>query len=486
VPGQWPIKSVPVSKLRLDLYNVRIPDDRRPDEPAALNYLYLAEDVESLAHDFLRDGYIDNEIPVVVQDGDQFVVLEGNRRVSALKGLLDPALVPIRQAQLRRLLDRYDQAAVPKQVRVMIAPSRDAVNPLLARLHTGSSKKSWPRDQQAMFYFAQLQSGATVDELRKTYSTAPNQLTRFLKMGAILTALRSAKLEPDLATYLREELNPTALEYAYLHSNVQGELALPFDSVGVLTQPLTRDQVAGLSFLLNQVRGGKVDTRSFKRWTSDEWDTFLDGLRLAMGRPRTKPTPTGGTGGTSGTGTGTGAGSGATGGGWSTSGGSTGGSGGSTGAGANSGKTTNPANRRHLSVAGIDIEAQPPGLRRRLLELPKLEVQETPNATFDVLRTILELSVRVYCDKVGDPVPPNQQLDGCLSHLQTKFTDPADRGIRNVISVLKQGKPKDDQSFFLSAEALNSVNHDPKIFVEGQHVHLAWDHMLPLVQRLLA
>ena len=64
---------------------------------------------------------------------------------------------------------RYPDAEIPTQVRVMVAPSREAAQPLLARLHTSNPKKSWIREQQAMFYHAQLSPTMTVDELRARY-----------------------------------------------------------------------------------------------------------------------------------------------------------------------------------------------------------------------------------------------------------------------------------------------------------------------------
>lgn len=36
---------------------------------------------------FLRDGYFDNEVPIGVEENGEYVVLEGNRRVSALKAV---------------------------------------------------------------------------------------------------------------------------------------------------------------------------------------------------------------------------------------------------------------------------------------------------------------------------------------------------------------------------------------------------------------
>ncbi|WP_280464261.1 hypothetical protein [Nocardia cyriacigeorgica] len=88
---QLPIVEVELSRLLLDLENYRIPT-RRDDEAGALKYLFASEDVLGAARLILRDGYFDNEVPIVIaaesrDEPPSYIVLEGNRRVSALKAL---------------------------------------------------------------------------------------------------------------------------------------------------------------------------------------------------------------------------------------------------------------------------------------------------------------------------------------------------------------------------------------------------------------
>ena len=60
---------------------------RRDDEAGALKYLFASEDVLGAARLILRDGYFDNEVPIVTSasasgGSSPYTVLEGNRRVS--------------------------------------------------------------------------------------------------------------------------------------------------------------------------------------------------------------------------------------------------------------------------------------------------------------------------------------------------------------------------------------------------------------------
>jgi len=495
----WPIETVKVSSLALDLANVRI---RVPqaDEQAVLNYLYLYDSVDSLAHDFLRDGYLDNELPVVVRrDDGSYTVLEGNRRVAALKGLLSPKLVPAKSAQLERLINRYEDAEMPSEIRVMVAPNVAVVQPLLARLHTQIPKKGWPRDQQAAFYYAQIEAGASADSLRKLYSTQPGQISKFLKMATILKAVRTMKIEDaDLRAFVRgDKLSVTAFEYAYLRVQVQAILKLAFTADGVLpAKSLTEAQRKGLIYILQLVKSEKLTTRTDNlRAGTDDNEEFLQGLRAATGlqpeetadedipeesdaddrdstntdeRPSSDnddddAPESGGSGGQSQSGSDSNA----------------------TGATGTRGPNS-PGTLKYLSLDEIDYASLPQGLKRRYIELRKMDVQELPNASFDVLRTILECSIRVYCERIGSPVPAGVQLGGCLAHLSKQFPDKSDRGVRNIINTLSSGKASGSDEYFRSAEALNAGNHDPNIFVEGSHVHWAWEHMKPLLRRLAA
>ena len=99
-----PMVEVAIDDVRLDLDNYRIPT-KPEDEAAALQYLFDSEDVMDAAQSILRNGYFDNEVPIVIEAPDgSYVVLEGNRRVSALKALRDPGLAPGHEAKVRQFV----------------------------------------------------------------------------------------------------------------------------------------------------------------------------------------------------------------------------------------------------------------------------------------------------------------------------------------------------------------------------------------------
>ena len=115
-------EQVPVEKLRLDRLNPRLVGGAAgASDEAIIARLYRAAELSELLQSISANGYLDIEPLVVVPapDGDALSVLEGNRRLAALRILREPDLVrriasserlritvPTVEESLRATLDR--------------------------------------------------------------------------------------------------------------------------------------------------------------------------------------------------------------------------------------------------------------------------------------------------------------------------------------------------------------------------------------------
>ena len=95
-PEQVPIKTVvpvPVDRLVLDYRNPRLIhlEETAADEDI-IAQLYRAEDLGELLQSIASNGYLDIEPLIVLAEGDRLVVLEGNRRLAAIRLLREPKL----------------------------------------------------------------------------------------------------------------------------------------------------------------------------------------------------------------------------------------------------------------------------------------------------------------------------------------------------------------------------------------------------------
>lgn len=484
--SRWPITDLSLDQLDLDLRNVRIPASDL-DESAIANYLVEAEDLLELARDILRDGYLDNELPVVVKRNGRYVVMEGNRRVTVLKAIHDPALLGRAAARMDRLKSRYPDEVPPTEIRVMIAPSRADVQPLLARLHTRNPKKSWMREQQAVFYHAQLSDDVTVDDLRSMYPGEASQIASFIRMGEMREVIRGLRYDDaELEDFVKaSKLKMTAFEYAYDLPKIQGALGLQFDRDGrLVSKRLSAGQRSGLIYLLERFRDKTLNTRSGElKARSAQHDPFVellrrvvDGGQVASGDAGS--TASGSSGGRSGGGS------------------APDGRNGDAPAGTAGGQLDPPAGgsgqprgpnrgetRSRLDFDGFEYQGSSAGLRRRFEELRRLDVGTFPNAVHDLLRTVLECAIKDYFATQGSALGAKTMLQGCVEELARAFQ--SDNRMTALINPINRKGKMPAGQFAGTAFSLNVSNHEPDSFVRGPDVHEAWERIKPILREIV-
>lgn len=496
----WPIEESGLDEISLDLRNVRIPGGNL-DEAAIASYLVEAADLLELARDILRDGYLDNELPVVVDEDDRRVVLEGNRRITALKAMRDPALLGKFAPRMERLLSRYPETQTPDEVRVMIAPSREAAQPLLARLHTRNPKKSWIREQQAVFYHAQLSPGLSVDDLRALYPSEASAIASFIRMGEMREVIRGLRYEDrELEEFVKtSQLKMTSLEYAYDQPKIQRVLGLAFDKDGLLaSKRMSDEQCRGLFYLLERFRAKTLNTRSPElKARSSEHEPFVEKLRLVVAgdgadndpeksestasEPQAESNEPGDVSSSDRESAGTTSGVGGTretgpeGGTATQAGGATSNEAAQTSSrGRNRGET-----RSRLNMDGFDYKGSSAGLRRRFEELGRLDVRDFPNAAHDLLRTVLECAIKDYFTLKNQPLPVSAMLGQSIAELARDYEN--DRRMTSLINAINRRGAMRANHYAGTATSLNASNHEPDSFVTGPDVHEAWERIKPII-----
>src|ERR1700681_3291128 len=116
--------------------------------------------VQVLAKDIVERGLNPLEPPVVMKhEGDRYLVLEGNRRLGALKALENPdsiaeAVQPGVLKEIRKLSKRYHEAPIDF-VQCIVVESRDGISHWLQLKHTGENEGAgivrWGPDESARF-----------------------------------------------------------------------------------------------------------------------------------------------------------------------------------------------------------------------------------------------------------------------------------------------------------------------------------------------
>jgi hypothetical protein len=128
--SDWPEKKAQPNALLLDAENPRIPPTAAPLSQRHLIGELVAHDrVYELAREIAHGGFDPVESLVGFEDDDgKTIIVEGNRRLAALKLLIDPNLAPIGDAPRFKRLASLPEVSIPAKVRVLVAPS-DAPHP---------------------------------------------------------------------------------------------------------------------------------------------------------------------------------------------------------------------------------------------------------------------------------------------------------------------------------------------------------------------
>lgn len=107
------INPMKVSDLTFDLKNPRLPEFDLNDsatEAEVIKVLWEAMDVKELVMSIAASGFFSHEPLVVAQEGRKNVVIEGNRRLAAVKLLLNPALAEDLKADLPAITEDAKRA----------------------------------------------------------------------------------------------------------------------------------------------------------------------------------------------------------------------------------------------------------------------------------------------------------------------------------------------------------------------------------------
>lgn len=192
------IKNIALADLTVNAANDR--HGELADEQAAIEWLltHRAVHMRNLAKDIVAEGRI-YEPPLVHDDGGEFVVYDGNRRVTCLKLLAEPQKAPSKDwadyfsAQRSEWIGKF-----PEKVQCHVEPNRDTLDEILYRRHTGGQsgvgQSQW--DAQAKSNFVRrtgkktrVNLGEEIEErLRETGHLKPSSKLPRSNLNRLLSA----------------------------------------------------------------------------------------------------------------------------------------------------------------------------------------------------------------------------------------------------------------------------------------------------------
>ena len=193
-------KTVRVGNLILDPRNARIPTvNQTDDQRALLHELVAHEDVWGLAKSIASLGLFPNERMIVMPHGRNYLVLEGNRRLAAIKLLVNPELAQTSSmvTNYRRLARNTDLTPL-MSIDVFIVQNRLEAARFIAALHTRPARKPWRPVQKGQYYRYLVDTGLTPKEMAQEIGVPEGEVRRSLRSEIIYRIAQTLNLKPDV------------------------------------------------------------------------------------------------------------------------------------------------------------------------------------------------------------------------------------------------------------------------------------------------
>jgi hypothetical protein len=185
------IAARPVADLLLDPQNPRLALDADATQLTILKSMYAQEALDELALSFARNGYFWEEPLVVVpaRVSGKFTVVEGNRRVAALKLLLTPKLrqrlgvvdfPSLTAARVRQL------ASVP----TVLYPNRTDVVPYLGFRHI-TGVKTWEPYAKARYVADLVMGGRRIEDIEDGIGDTARTVKKLYQSYVVYSQIRN-------------------------------------------------------------------------------------------------------------------------------------------------------------------------------------------------------------------------------------------------------------------------------------------------------
>lgn len=289
---RWPTKSVGVATLLLDSKNPRLGRETTSRSPRDIaQYLFEHDKVAEVAESIAVRGYFPNEPLLAVKEDGRLVVVEGNRRLAALKALRDPSLLSgsfQKQAQrlARMVQDPDDLSKVP----VTVAPSRRATDRQIAGRHVGTPVLAWQAENRATFILDKIEEGYTNEQLASELGFSLPDVQEARRIKAIADMARSLDLPQNVRSKLQ---NPRAKLFTTIRrvfDSTVGRQYLrvePDDEHGVRGTTTRSEFLKGFRKLVTDVALERVSSRTlnnsddikryFSGWSADDLPKAVKG-----------------------------------------------------------------------------------------------------------------------------------------------------------------------------------------------------------------
>jgi hypothetical protein len=202
------IEVIPFDLLKLDPENPRLLKFKLKEgeltEEKMVSALLARFDPEPVGRSIVEFGFFASEPLIVFPSGDAFIVAEGNRRLVALKLLLDSDLRAAVEAGdvwdklASQLSEDGDRLAQLKEIPCQTVPDREAAAPIIGYRHIVGILK-WDAFEKAAYVVRLLRDGnnRTFEEVADLTGETPRRVKRYLRDWLVIEQAENAGVDVE-------------------------------------------------------------------------------------------------------------------------------------------------------------------------------------------------------------------------------------------------------------------------------------------------
>ncbi len=215
------IKFIDIDKLELDLENPRLPEYLKKNKRSIVGHIAQTTSIEDLMQAISANGFFTGEPLIAIEQRGKYIVLEGNRRLTAVMLLNDPGILNKPSAKILEISEATLNP--PKKLPVVIKGSRAEVLPYLGFRHI-TGVKQWEPLAKARYIKSLYDISDPSQSPSDRYAeVAKNIGSRKDHIRRNLDALAVYRVICDAGFYEIDDLNEDSLHFAVLSTAIADE-----------------------------------------------------------------------------------------------------------------------------------------------------------------------------------------------------------------------------------------------------------------------
>ncbi len=213
------IDFIRLDKLKLDNENPRLPSDFcNKSEGDIIKWMLEDESIIELMLAIGQHDFFIGEALLVVKSGNNFTVVEGNRRLTSLKLLSNPSLATIRESRVAQVL--ADTTKRPDSIPCIVFDDKTQIMQYLGYRHV-TGIKSWSVASKAKYLHSLLPTLASQALKEQSLELAKKIGSRSDYVKKLLVGYKIYEIIKDNGFYKIPQLNETTFYFNYITASLQ-------------------------------------------------------------------------------------------------------------------------------------------------------------------------------------------------------------------------------------------------------------------------